>query len=110
MVEDLKEQYKGNSFVSGYNLRLEFTFEEMYNFLLNLGYNFIKHKALIDMKTYHYDGMDSTQSVVKDCLRELIAVVKDEDVLPERWDDKNGESCLFLTVFTREMKNKLLYK
>ncbi len=110
VLDDVKKVYEGCTYSSlGYDLELNFSLQEIWNFLEKQGYSFILHKALVDITTHHYDMMERTNtSVAKDCLREAVAVVKSLDDLPQRWDDEQGKSVGFLTVFTNEMRRKLL--
>jgi hypothetical protein len=106
-LEDIHKDYCDYGYKAlGYKLNLNFSIEEVFEFLEKKGYMFIKHKALVDITVY--DHFNDSKATVVDCARERVAVVREGDALPERWDNEQGKKVSFFTVFEKEIKSILL--
>lgn len=103
------EKYKEITHEIGWFNLPYFEFEEVQNFLNSLGYELVEHdaRAIVKIRQYNMGGECESSTPVESFATRVLAMLP-TDKLPERNDSDEAIALDIRTVFTKEIKKKLL--
>lgn len=104
-----RQDYNRINGCSGWFNIPHFEFEEVIEFLENLGYKIIVHETNVKIREVTHDGGEVRETgKTWDDKRPGILAIKPNQILPDRLDSEEGKSMGLSVVFNKEIKKKLL--